>query len=141
MGSEPHLYAARRIYQIFALIGVLVTLLFVWTLTQTFDWLTLLFLVFAALFAIFNLRWMFTHAELTPSGLTLYEPFDQTTHIDFRQMVTVYEAGRIVPGVSIVYYQLADNGLIDMDEPRTLFLPALEDQQEFLRILHHEIPD
>jgi hypothetical protein len=141
MRSEPHLYTARRIYQVFALIGILVTLLFVWTLTQTFDWMTLLFLIFAMLFAVYNLRWMLTRTELTPSGLTLYEPFNQPIHVDFRQIVAVYETGRITPGVSIVYYRLADNGLIDIDDPNTLFLPALENQQEFMRILRHEIPE
>ncbi len=141
MRSEPHLYQARRIYQMFTLLGVLVTLLFVWTLVQRFDWLTFVFLSFAAIFAIINLRWALTRIELTPSGLTLYEPLNQPTHVDFRQMVTVNEAGRMFPGVSIVYYPVAQDGLLDMEDPRSLFFPALENQDELLSVLQHEIPD
>lgn len=141
MRSEPHLYQARRIYQMFTLLGVLVTLLFVWTLVQRFDWLTFVFLSFAAIFAIVNLRWALTRIELTPSGLTLYEPLNQPTHVDFRQMVTVNEAGRMFPGVSIVYYPVAQDGLLDMEDPRSLFFPALENQDELLSVLQHEIPD
>lgn len=141
MRSDRHLYPARRIYQIFALIGLVMTLLFVWTLSQTFDWLTLLFMVSTAFFMMVNARWMLMRAELTPSGLTIHGPFDQTTHIDFRQMAEVHEAGRMAPGVGIVYYGLAENGLIEMDELQTIFLPALEDQQEFLQILRNEVPE
>lgn len=141
MRSEPHLYVARRIYSAFTLLGLLITLLFVWTLLQGFEWFTLIFLTLSALFAIINLRWTLTRAELTPSGLTLYEPLLQPTHIDFRQMIAVYEAGRPIPGISLVYYPLADNGLVNVDEPRTLFLPALENQAELLAILNHEIPE
>lgn len=141
MRSEPLLYVARRIYSALTLLGVVVTLLFVWTLLQAFDWFALIFLTMAALFAIINLRWMLTRAELTPSGLTLHEPLLSPTHIDFRQMVVVYEAGRALPGISLVYYPLAGNGLVNMDEPRTLFLPALENQEELLSILNREIPE
>jgi hypothetical protein len=141
MRSDPHLYLARRIYGGLTLMGLLITLLFVWTLVQAFDWFTLIFLSFAALFAIINLRWMLTRAELTPSGLTLHEPLIPPTHVDFRQMVVVYEAGRAIPGISLVYYPLAGNGLVNMDEPRTLFLPAMENQEELLSILKHEIPE
>ncbi|MCB0112923.1 MAG: hypothetical protein R2873_34010 [Caldilineaceae bacterium] len=141
MQSDPHLYPARRIYQVFTLLGVLVTLLFVWTLMQSFDWLTFVFLGLAAIFAIVNLRWTLTRVELTPSGITLYEPLNQATHVDFRQMVAVYEAGRMFPGVSLVYYPVGQDGLLDMEDPRTLFLPAMERQDELLAVLHHEIPE
>jgi hypothetical protein len=141
MQSEPHLYYSRRIYQAFMLIGLLVTLLFVWTLRQGFDWLTFLFLAFAAIFAIINLRWARTRVELTPSGLTLYEPLNQPNHVDFRQMIAVHLAGRFFPGLSLVYYPIGQNGMLDMEDPRTLFLPALDNQDELLNVLQHEIPE
>lgn len=141
MQANPPIYQARRIYQVFTLLGLLVTLLFVWTLTQQFDWITFVFLTFAAIFAIVNLRWALTRVELTPSGVTLYEPLIQPTHVDFRRMVTVNEAGRMFPGVSIVYYPVGQDGLLDMEDPRSLFLPAVEKQDELLTVLHNEIPE
>ncbi|MBX2997428.1 MAG: hypothetical protein KF893_02875 [Caldilineaceae bacterium] len=141
MRSEQHLYVARRAYTVFTFVGLSITLLLVWTLIQAFDWVTLIFLSFAALFAMINLRWMFTRAELTPSGLTLYEPLIPPTHVDFRQMVVVYEAGRAIAGISLVYYPLAGNGLVNMDDPRTLYLPAMQNQEELLSILDREIPE
>ena len=139
--KDPNLYPAHRIYQFLALIGVAVALLFVWTLARDFEWMTFLFFAVAVTFSFINLRWMFTRAELTPSGLTLHEPLNDAVHVDFRQMVAVYEAGRVVPGVSLVYYPLRANGLVDMDDARSLFLPALERQDELLSVLSREIPE
>lgn len=139
--SNPRLYPAHRLYSLMTIVGIGVALLFAWTLTNRFDWFDLIFFVVASLFALINLRWMFTRGELTPSGLTLHEPLTGPTHIDFRQMVAVFEAGRMLPGVSLVYYPLRENGLLEMDEPHTLFLPAMERQDELLAVLNHEIPE
>jgi uncharacterized protein (DUF58 family) len=137
--SDPRIYVASRIYRLLTLVGLAVALLFVWTLTQLFDLISFAFFLAAILFALMNVRWLLTRVELTPSGITRHDPISAPQHVDFRQMVTVSEAGRITPGVSIVYYPVAESGLVDMEEPRSIFLPAMEKQDELLAILHHEM--
>jgi hypothetical protein len=139
-GADPRIYQTHRIHLILALIGMAVSLLFAWTLLESLDWMAILFLVAAIAFALVNLQRMFMRVELTPSGITLHDPFAAPRHVEFRQMVTVSEAGRIRPGVSVVYYPVRANGLVDMEEPYTLFIPALNRQDELLAILRREIP-
>lgn len=139
--DDPRIYNAHRRYGVMAVLGLVVALLFAWSLSARFGWFDLIFLSVTFLFALVNLRWLFTRAELTPGGLTVHEPLAPPQHIDFRQMVAVFEAGRALPGLSIVYYPLMTSGLVDMDQPRTLFLPAMERQAELLSVLQHHTPD
>ncbi len=141
MSTYDHrVYPTHRIYPILAGAGVVVALLFVPALVRAFDWPAFFFCLLAVVFALINLRWMRIRAELTPSGLTIHDPLRPPAHLDFRQMVAAYEAGQIVPGVSLVYYPLDDKGLVDMENPRTLFLPAVEKQDELLGVLQREMP-
>ena len=137
--SEPQIYQPRRSYTGMAYGGALVALLFAWEVGRSFAWPTLFFLVIAMAFAAVNLRWAVTQVELTPAGLTCHRPFATPLHIDFRQIVAVAEAGRMTNGISLIYYPLAANGLIDLDNPRSLFLPAVERQDELLAIVQREI--
>ena len=111
-----------------AYLGALVALLFAWELGRGFAWSIFFFLVIALAFSTTNLYWATSHVELTPTGLTCRRRLAASLHIDFRQIVSVAETGRITTGISLVYYPLADNGLIDLDNPRSLFLPGMERQ-------------
>ncbi len=141
ISDDARIYPSQRRYGFMTAVGFAVALLFGWTLPTRFGWFDLIFFGVALIFALVNVRWLFTRAELTPNGLTLHQPLVAPRHVQFRQMVAVFEAGRAMPGVSVVYYPLAESGLVEMDSPRTLFLPALERQAELLAVLHHEIPE
>ncbi|MBI3957257.1 MAG: hypothetical protein HY328_00510 [Chloroflexi bacterium] len=138
--SEYRLYRPRRSYTLMAYGGVLVALLFAWEVGRNFAWPTLFFFVIALAFAAVNLRSATTQVELTPTGLTCHRRFAVSPlHIDFRQIVTVTQAGHMTTGISLIYYPLAANGLIDLDDPRSLFLPAMERQDELLAIVQRGI--
>jgi hypothetical protein len=139
--ADPQIYPSHRIYRLLTLVGVAVTILFIWTLTQDFDWIAFAFLLAAVAFTLVNMRWIFTSVELTPSGITRHDPLAAPQHIDFRQMVAVSESGRMTPGLSLVYYPVAESGLVDMEEPRSIFLPAVDRQDELLAILQREMMD
>ncbi len=137
--SEDRLYRPQRSYTLMAYAGALVALLFAWEVGRNFAWPTLFFFVIALAFAAANLRWATTQVELTPTGLTCHRRFAAPLHIDFRQIVTVTQAGRMTTGITLIYYPLAANGLIDLDDPRSLFLPAMERQDELLAIVQQKI--
>jgi hypothetical protein len=121
--------------------GALVALFFAWEVARSFAWATLFFLVIALAFATINLAWATTQVELTPTGLTCHRRFVAPRHINFRQIVTATDAGRGTTGISLVYYPLGSDGLIDLDNPLSFFLPGMERQDELLAIVQQEIVD
>lgn len=137
--SVPQFYRPRRSYTLMAYGGALVALLFAWEVARTFAWPTFFFLLVALAFATINLVWATTQVELTPTGLTCHRRFAPPLHINFRQIVTVTEVGRGTTGISLVYYPLGRNGFIDLDNPRSFFLPGMERQDELLAIVQQEI--
>ena len=54
-------------------------------------------------------------------------------------MITCEEAGRIMPGLSLVYWPVSADGFVDTDAPRTLFLPAVARQEKLLGALQDRI--
>lgn len=137
--SEATVYTPRRSYTVLAGAGALLALLFAWEIGQSFDWATLFFAVVALLFAGVNLFSALSSVELTPTGLTAHRRFASPQHIDFRQIVSVATAARLSTGLSLVYYPLRGDGLLDLDTPRSLFLPSLERQEDLLATLQREI--
>lgn len=139
--SEAQRFRPRRSYTAMAWMGGLVALLFAWELNRTFSGATLFFLLVALLFSAVNLRWAISSVEVTPSGLLCHRPFAASLAIAFRQIATCEEAGRLGKGISLIYYPLADNGLIDLDRPLSYFLPGVENQPEMLALIERQLVD
>lgn len=133
-------YPAHPRYQLFVLLGVGLSIVLGWGLARQFAWDLFFFVGVSLLFALFNLYWMLTRLELTPNGLTVHRPWLDPLHIDYRQIVTFSEEGRFNRSLSLVYYPLNANGLVDMDSPQSLFLPSLQRQEEVVDILMQKIP-
>ncbi|RLT43533.1 MAG: hypothetical protein DWI57_04230 [Chloroflexi bacterium] len=139
--SDAQLFRPRRSYTLMAWLGLAVALLFAWELYQAFDGMTLFFLLIALCFFAANLRWAVSPVELTPNGLVCRRTFAAPLAIAFRQIATCEESGRMGKGISLIYYPLADNGLIDLDKPTSYFLPGLENQRELLEIVQRQLVD
>ena len=135
------MFRPRRSYTAMAWLGGLVALLFAWELYGTFAGATLFFLLIALLFAAVNLRWAISPVELTPTGLICHRPFVAPLSITFRQIASCEESGRMGNGIGLIYYPLADNGLIDLDRPISHFLPGVEGQSELLAIVQRQLVD
>lgn len=127
-------------YRLFAVAGVAVVLLFLWEVMNGFSLPGLFFLIASLGFVAVYARWALMRLELTPDGLTVHAPLQMPLHISFRQMVVCSEAGRMAPGLSLVYFPLTGDGFVDTDAPRTLFLPAVDGQPELLAVLEEQMP-
>jgi len=138
---DAPVYLPRTTYRLFALGGAAVALLFLREILNGFSLPSLFFLVGAIAFALIHVRWALMRMELTADGVTVRAPMQATTQIQFRQMITCEEAGRFMPGVSLVYWPVSAEGIVVMDVPRTLFLPALARQDELLAALQERIPE
>lgn len=139
--SDAQLFRPRRSYWLMAWLGAAVALLFAWELYQAFAGTTLFFLLIALYFFAVNLGWAVSSVELTPTGLIFHRPFAAPLAITFRQIATCEESGRMGKGISFIYYPLAANGLIDLDKPRSHFLPGVEGQSELLEIIQRQLVD
>ena len=137
--TDALVYLPRRTYRLFAVAGAAVAMLFVWEIWNGFSLPTLFFLLAALGFVVVYLRWALMRLELTADGLTLHAPLQPPRPILFRQIVTCVEAGRVTPGLSLVYWPATADGFVDTDAPRTLFLPAVARQEKLLASLQDHI--
>ena len=130
--NDALVYLPRPTYRLFAAGGAAVALLFAWEILNGFSLPALFFLLAALGCAAVHLRWALMRLELTADGVTVHAPLQAPLQILFRQMITCVEAGRITPGLSLVYWPARADGFVDMDAPRTLFLPAVARQEKLL---------
>ena len=137
--TDAPVFLPRPTYRLFSAGGAAVALLFAWELLNAFSLPVLFFLLAAAGFAVVYLRWALMRLELTAAGVTVHAPLQAPLHILFRQMITCDEAGRIMPGLSLVYWPVTADGFVDTDAPRTLFLPAVARQEKLLATLQDRI--
>ncbi len=139
--SESRLFRPRPSYAPTAIGGMVVALLFAWELGQNFAWATLFFFLIALFFTAVNLLSAMSHVEVTPTGLIFYRRFRSPLDMEFRQIVTISEAGRMTSGLSLVYFPSGHNGLIDLDDPRSIFLPGVAHQDELLALVRQRIAE
>ncbi len=139
--TDAPVYLPRTTYRLFAAGGVAVALLFLWEILNGFSLSALFFLLGVTGFTLIHLRWALMRLELTADGVTVRAPLQESLQIQFRQMITCEEAGRFIPGVSLVYWSVSADGIVDTDVPRTIFLPAVARQEELLAALQERMPD
>lgn len=139
--TDAPVYFPRTTYRLFAAGGVAVALLFLWEILNGFSLSALFFLVGATGFTLIHLRWALMRLELTADGVTVRAPLQGSLQIQFRQMIICEEAGRFTPGVSLVYWPVSAEGIVETEVPRTQFLPAVARQEELLAALQERMPD
>ncbi|MDE0431352.1 MAG: hypothetical protein OXH98_16440 [Caldilineaceae bacterium] len=138
--NETPVYLPRPVYRLFAAGGAAVAALFAWDVVREYSLPTLFFLLAATGSAVVYLRWTLMRLELTVDGVTVHAPLQSSRQILYRQIIAFDEAGRIAPGLSLVYWPVSAEGFVEMETPRTLFLPAVARQEELLAALEERIP-
>ena len=116
-------------------------LLFLREILNGFSLPSLFFLLGAIAFALIHVRWALMRLALTADGVIVRAPLQAPMQIQFRQMITCEEAGRFVPGVSLVFWPISADGIVDTDVPRAIFLPAVARQDELLAALQERMPE
>lgn len=137
--TDAPVFVPRPTYRLFAGCGAAVALLFLREILDRFSLSALFFLLVAVAFSVVYLRWALMRLELTSAGVTVHAPLQRPLQILFRQMIDCVEAGRITPGLSLVYCAVTADGIVDTDAPRTLFLPAVARQEKLLAALEERI--
>lgn len=128
------IYRPTGQYALLTAFGAAAALFCAWALWRQFDWITLIFMVgclYAA--AIFANQWA-ARVELDRHGLQLRTPL-RRQRVEFRQIDSAAEAGRIARGIVVTYHPLTPDGLLDLDTLHSVALPAVEDQETLLAAL------
>lgn len=139
--TDTPVYLPRTTYRLFAAGGAAVALLFLREILNGFSLPSLFFLLGAIAFALIHVRWALMRLALTADGVIVRAPLQAPMQIQFRQMITCEEAGRFVPGVSLVFWPISADGIVDTDVPRAIFLPAVARQDELLAALQERMPE
>lgn len=132
-------YRSVERYALLGGAGLLAALFCGWALWREFDWITLLFL-FGCLFAAasFGMQ-MLARVEVDESGFRRVMPLG-TRRVEFRQLDSATEAGRLLRVIVVTYHPLQENGLLDLDDLRSVTLPAVNQQYELLELLQQHAP-
>lgn len=126
-------------YGLLTAFGVAAAIFCAWALWRQFDWITLIFMVgclYAAL--VFGDQWA-ARVEIDGQGLRLHTPLHRR-RVEFRQIDSATEAGRIARCIVVTYHPLASNGLLDLDTLHNVALPAVGDQEALLETLRGKRP-
>lgn len=127
-------YRPTSQYGLLTAFGAAAALFCAWALWRQFDWITLIFMV-GCVYAtvVFADQWA-AHVEIDRQGFCLRTPL-RRRRVEFRQLDSATEAGRIVRGIVVTYHPLAPNGLLNLDTLHSVSLPAVGDQERLLETL------
>jgi hypothetical protein len=127
-------------YVLIAGIAGLSTLALLWLLWQRLELGSVLFLAFAAGLLFFTVRSLFSRVEVDEHELKLFRPLSPPLVVQFRQLAEVSEEGRLQRVILLLYHPLRADGLVELDDLRSLALPALEEQSELFELLQARTP-
>lgn len=134
------IYTGHIWYRVLAALCVLLALLFAWQLTNRWDWGALLFLGVAIWSAFRCLKLMSSKVELAEDRVRLLAMGAAPREVEYRQLSAVYEEGRGLKSILLLYQPRSETGLITPDEERSLQLPAVNQHEELLAALTAKVP-
>jgi hypothetical protein len=117
------IYTAHYLYRILTVLSLLLAGSFVWQLIQQWDWAALLFLGVALWCTYRCFVIMSSKVELTEDRVRVSSVGATPREVFFRQLSGVYEEGRGLKSILLLYHPRAANGLYALDEELSLVLP------------------
>lgn len=146
-GKATVVYKPGVRYKAYAGIGTVATAAFGWRLAsawlggQGVQWDALFFLVLMLGLTAWALWQIPSRVETSSRDVTLTRPFATPRKVEYRQLFSVTENGRVGGrSISLVYHPLREDGLLDLDDARSLILPEVENQDELLALLEERMP-
>lgn len=138
--SDRRIYSPSLFYAIVAAVAGVLAGLFGWELWRQVTVGNLLFLGVSLGILGWGLNAYKSRVELAPNAICVQTPLRGRCCVEFRQLASVTEAGRVTPVIALVYYPRLDNGLLDLETPASLVLPAVQGQAELLAELEAKTP-
>lgn len=99
-----------------------------------------LFTATSLVLAVYFARQAATRVMLTKQAITRTIPLGAAQTVELRQLMSVSESGRAGNALILLYHPLRDDGLLELDDVRSLVLPALQGQDELRTYLEARVP-
>ena len=128
-------YQTQSRYMLFALIPAVCALVLAWQISAQFDPVAVVFFLIALAATVWAVVNMLSRVRVNEHAVTLRHPLKGVSTVEFRQLISVHTGGRLLPNLVLFYHPRAENDLLDLDEVRSLTLPALEEQETLLDTL------
>ncbi len=132
-------YSGHFLYRWLTALCLVLAGVFLWQLVASWDWGELLFLVIAAWSAVRCIILMSSKIEIMPDRLRVRVPMRPAREIAFRQLSEVYEEGRGLRSILLLYYPRTSDGIITTDEAVSMALPAVNGHDELLAALRAQV--
>jgi hypothetical protein len=133
------IYTGHHIYKLFTLLCVLLTLSFGWQLYNAWDWGALLFMGVGAWTAFRCAKLMTSRVALLDDRVQLSTVGRRTHVVEYRQLTDVYEEGRGLKSILLVYHPHMETTLLDLDKEESLSLPPVNKHEELLAALQAKV--
>jgi len=134
-------------YKVYAGVGAVATAAFGWRLAsawlndQGMQWDALFFLVMLLGMTVWALWQIPARVQTSSRSVTLTRPFSAPRTVEYRQLFSVTENGRVGGRtISLVYHPLRADGLLELDDAHSLILPEVERQDELLEWIEARTP-
>lgn len=138
--NHHQVYRAHALYSLVTLLLVLLTLVLAWNMVQDFSWEGLFFGLLMLAITLWFGRLIGNQLTLDERGLTLIAPLRRPQRIDFGQLLSVSESGRLFIVLTLLYHPRQPTGLLDLETVQSVTLPTLTAQDQLLATLTAQIP-
>lgn len=127
-------------YLLYLLVALAAGIYLTWMLSASFDWVIAFFLAMCLACAMWAAWHLLSRVVPGARGLDVHFPLGRAVHVDYRQFAEVAPGGRFLPNIVVIYYPLRADGLLDLDDFRSLNLPAVEGRELLLAQLQRHTP-
>jgi len=109
-------------------------------LLGSFDTVTAFVFALCLACALWSAWNLFSAVTVGAKGICVSSPLGRVACVDFRQFAEVAPGGRFLPTIVVIYHPLRGDGQLDLDEFRSLHLPAVEARDILLESLQQQAP-
>lgn len=132
-------FLPHPLYRWLTLGCLLLTGLFAWSLIDSITLEEFFFFLLSATISIWFGNALFSRIQLQERTITLHSPLRGVQAVDFRQVVSATEAGRLLHSLTLLYHPRQPDGLLDLEQIKHLGLPAVVDQDQLLATIEAHI--
>ena len=132
-------YTGHNLYRLLTALCLLLAALFGWQLINRWDWGALLFLGVALWSALRCFRLMASKVEIAADRVRVRVPGATPHEVEFRQFAAIYEEGRGLKSILLLYHPRRADGLFELDQELTLSLPAVNEHDALFQALTAQV--
>lgn len=132
-------FRPSRRYIVLAVVAFVMAALLAWDMRLGLTWDTVFFCVLGVIGGMWALWMASSRVEVDENGISLRRVGSAAQHVEFRQIISAGEVGRLTRLIVITYSPRQTNGLLDPDAVGTLALPTVANQAELSALIDEKI--